>query len=220
MPVRAILLDLDGTLLDDRAATAGGFRALFQAYADAIPQSDEAAALVRWRELVDEYWPRFESGELSFDEQRRQRVQSLFGRQLSDAETDRAVRVYVAGYEAYWRPLPGVVAFLERARHIPKAIVTNGERKSQLRKIAALGVSEHVAGIVTPGDCGHWKPSPEIFRAAFELLSVSANECLMIGDDPVRDIEPAARLGMRSVHVPPGASLEAFGRAVAEHLET
>ena len=88
MPVRAILLDLDGTLLDDRAATAAGFRAIFGAYAKSIPHADEAAALVRWRELVDEYWPRFESGELSFEEQRRQRVQALVGRHLSDAETD------------------------------------------------------------------------------------------------------------------------------------
>lgn len=130
-------------------------------------------------------------------EQRRCRVRDFLGRQLTDEEADEAFLPYAKAYERSWKLLPAAEEFLERTRHIPKVIITNGERGQQLNKVRVTGLSEHVIGVVTPSDCGHWKPHPKIFLAALTMLGATGAECLMVGDDLVRDIEPARKLGMR-----------------------
>jgi putative hydrolase of the HAD superfamily len=202
--MRAILLDLDDTLLDDRDATAKGFVAFFSAHKHKCTYVDEEEALGAWRDAARRHWARYERGELSFQEQRRWRVRDVLGNPLNDTDADTAFLVYQQVYEASWQLLPDASEFLARTYALPKVIITNGDRKTQLRKVAVTGLRTHVQGVITPADCGHWKPSVGIFRAAIELLNVQPEQCLMIGDDPVRDVEPAAALGMKSFRVQSG----------------
>ena len=200
--MRAILLDLDDTLLDDRGATAKGFVAFLSAHRQKCAFVDDEEALTAWRNAAGRHWLRYEQGELSFQEQRRWRIRDFLGDvRLGDADADAAFRIYQQAYENSWRLLPDVSEFLTRTRALPKVIITNGDRATQLRKAEVTGLSAHVRGVITPADCGHWKPSIGIFRAAMELLKAKPEECLMIGDDLRRDVEPAAALGMRSFHV-------------------
>jgi HAD superfamily hydrolase (TIGR01509 family) len=71
-----------------------------------------------------------------------------------------------------------------------------------------------VAAVVTPEDCGHWKPRPEVFLAAVGRIGATPGRCIMIGDDPVRDIAPAQELGMACFLVEHGRSHEAFEGAL------
>jgi FMN phosphatase YigB (HAD superfamily) len=45
------------------------------------------------------------------------------------------------------------------------------------------------------------KPSPEIFQFALEQAGVEPEDAVMIGNDYLNDIEPAKRLGMRTVWI-------------------
>jgi putative hydrolase of the HAD superfamily len=202
--MRAILLDLDDTLLDDRSATANGFVAFLSAHKHRCAYVDDDEALVAWRDAARRHWIRYEQGELSFQEQRRWRVREFLGKALNDTDADAAFLVYQQAYEASWQLLPDVSEFLARTHAVPKVIITNGDRETQLRKVTVTGLRVHVRGVITPADCGHWKPSVGMFRAALELLNVRPEHCLMIGDDPVRDVEPAAALGIRSFRVQSG----------------
>ena len=47
-------------------------------------------------------------------------------------------------------------------------------------------------------DVGFVKPDPEIFREAQELFRVAPEDCVMIGDNPVADIDGALAVGMRA----------------------
>ena len=47
---------------------------------------------------------------------------------------------------------------------------------------------------------GKAKPSPEPFLLVMQLLGVSANETMLVGDSIRRDIVPAKALGMIAVH--------------------
>lgn len=205
--MRGILLDLDNTLVDDRHATAQGFRAFLAEHGPGASGDDPAAELNRWQAILDKHWERYENRGISFEDQRRCRVREYLGIALEDAAADRAFSAYQRGYESAFRRLPGVTEFLNRTVDIPKVIVTNGPREVQSKKIRATLLEPHVVGVVTPGDCGHCKPSPGIFEAALGMLQLGASECLMIGDDLVRDIEPARRLGMSGLHIRPGGNL-------------
>lgn len=204
--MRGILLDLDDTLLDDRSATRSALSAFLVVHRSAWDDESEEQALLRWRDISNHHWQRFEDGETTFVDQRRARVRDFLRRSLTDGEADYALEPYRRAYEASWTLVSECHSFIEQTANIPKVIVTNGERTQQQRKIHATGLHHHVVGVVTPMDCGHWKPRPEIFLAALGMLKLDAHQCLMIGDDPIRDIEPARQLGMKCFQVQPDDS--------------
>lgn len=197
--MRALLIDLDGTLLDGRAAVREAFSAFLAAHD--LPLGCMTELFSSWASVSNRHWLRYEAGELTFLEQRRCRVRDFLARDLTDDEADAAFAVYDRVYTQSWRLFPDVAAFLARTKHVPKVIVTNGDRQQQLLKIERTGLAAHLTGVVTPDDCGYWKPSARIFLTAAEALDVRPEHCAMIGDDMARDIEPAERLGMRCFHV-------------------
>jgi putative hydrolase of the HAD superfamily len=56
-----------------------------------------------------------------------------------------------------------------------------------------------IAGAVASSDHGYNKPHPSIFRTALDLLAVSPDEAVMVGDSYKHDIEGAKAVGMRGV---------------------
>lgn len=201
--IQGILIDLDDTLLDDRHATRLAFAAFVLAHQSWLPIQSDSEALATWRRLMALHWKRYEQGQCGFLDQRRARVRAFLQWPMTDHQADLAFEPYRVAYESAWTLVPQAREFLERSRHVPKVIVTNGERSQQLRKLQVCGLLPHVLGMVTPMDCGHWKPRPEIFQAGLNMLQLEASHCLMIGDDPVRDIEPAIRLNTKTLLVDP-----------------
>ena len=81
-------------------------------------------------------------------------------------------------------------------------VLTNGLPSVQFRKVAALGLSllvdevvyaeEHVAG---------GKPAGAAFRAVLRSLDLAPEQCVVVGDDLVRDIRGARAAGIRTIRV-------------------
>lgn len=82
-------------------------------------------------------------------------------------------------------------------------VLTNGEPRVQRRKVEALGIGDLVDAVVFAAECGdgHGKPAPSAFHAALDRLSVDAVSAVFVGDDPRTDIEGAAAVGMKTIHV-------------------
>ena len=74
--------------------------------------------------------------------------------------------------------------------------VTNGN--VQLERTPLRGLFHHS---LSAADVGAAKPDPALFRRALEWAGVDPAQCLHIGDDPLRDIEAAGRLGIDGVWV-------------------
>jgi len=213
--VRPILLDLDDTLVDDLGSTAVAFDAFVKIHRASLDDRDVGALLLEWRTVFTKHWTRHERGEVYCLDQRRARVREFLGKHFTDAEADQALLPYLQAYEASWQLLPGVAEFLARSVDIPKVILTNGERQQQLRKVAATGLSSHVLAVITPEDSGYWKPNHGMFLAGARCLGATPNECIMVGDDPVRDIAPARELGMTCFEIKRGRWREAFDGALS-----
>lgn len=198
MPIAALLIDIDDTLLDDVHATRHGVAALLAAHA--LPYSlDEACQ--RWHSLTQQHWARFERGECSIIEQRHARLRGLFQRELSDEEANLAFEPYITGYRGNWKAFDDVAPFVAATAHLPRVLVSNGHLDIQQRKLAVTGLDAHFPHLLTPQNCGHAKPDAAIFDAAARLAGVPLQQCLVIGDDPVRDIGAAQALGMPYFHV-------------------
>jgi len=87
-------------------------------------------------------------------------------------------------------------------------VLTNGLPCVQRGKVSALGLGAFVDAVVyadehAPGG----KPARAAFRAALATLSLPADRCVCVGDDPARDIAGAQAMGIRTVWV--NAGLEA-----------
>jgi putative hydrolase of the HAD superfamily len=199
----AVLFDLDDTLLDYSNARDAGVRAWVK-QVDAARHPGDAVRV--WRELEDLHFRRYSMGELSFDEQRRERLRA-FWPHLSEAdndELDRSFAAYFAHTETEWTPVPGAVETVEEiARRMPVGVLTNGQADMQARKLRLLGL-DHVP-LFASSELPAPKPDVRAFEAACTKLGPAPFRTVMVGDDIVNDVEGALLAGLRAVWFVRGA---------------
>lgn len=96
--------------------------------------------------------------------------------------------------------IEGLLAHLKGKGYL-LGIVTNGVPDLQREKIAGCSVSPLFDASIVSGeiDCG--KPDPGIFAHICRELGVAPAECVMVGDNPARDVAGAIAAGMQSVWV-------------------
>ncbi len=124
------------------------------------------------------------------------------GRELSDEETERLQRRHGEVFREILperRPLPGAVELLAalRAAGILHGIATSGRRPEIDRSLDVLGVPADTV-VVERGDVLRAKPEPDLFLACQERLGVEVADCYVVGD-AVWDLLAARRAGMLSV---------------------
>jgi len=97
------------------------------------------------------------------------------------------------------RPLPGAAELIQflYANHILFGIATSGRRPEIDASLEVLGIQEETV-IVERGAVARAKPEPDLFLACQERLRVGARECYVIGD-AVWDLLAARRADMLSV---------------------
>lgn len=82
-----------------------------------------------------------------------------------------------------WRPGAQAALELVAAAGLPMALVTNTGRKLTDRALATVG-HDRFAATVCGDEVAHGKPAPDVYRRAAELLDVAPGECLAIEDSP------------------------------------
>ncbi len=93
--------------------------------------------------------------------------------------------------------MAGVLDELD-ARHIRWGVITNKPTRFTLPLMAALGLAERAAAIVSGDTTPKAKPDPLPLIHACELAGVSPAACVYVGDDQ-RDIEAGRAAGMRTL---------------------
>jgi putative hydrolase of the HAD superfamily len=81
------------------------------------------------------------------------------------------------------------------AAGVALGVISNFEEWLE-RLLEGLGIADYFDVRVISGIEGLEKPDPRIFRLALDRAGVPPERAAYVGDNPVLDIEPAARLGM------------------------
>jgi HAD superfamily hydrolase (TIGR01662 family) len=81
-----------------------------------------------------------------------------------------------------------------KAQGLKLGLISNSHRP-----LDSFGSHFDLDGLISATDHGFLKPHPSIFRAALELMSVSPDEAVMVGDSVVHDIVGAHQAGMRGI---------------------
>lgn len=178
LPLRGLLYDWDGTLLDSYRADRDAYLEMFRALG------------VDWSaEEMDRHY--------SPDWYRVYRAAGIARRDWA-----RADRLWARHYR-HQRPrlLPGARRVLAwTARRYRLGLVTSGNRRRVLRQLRAFRLRRFFAARVCGEDAPRRKPHPAPLRLALAGLRLRPQECLYIGDTP-EDVEMARRAGVRVVGV-------------------
>ncbi|MGH3167165.1 MAG: HAD family hydrolase [Trebonia sp.] len=196
----AVLFDLDDTLLDGETAWQSGLASLLVR----CPEVEPGRARLAWDTAFERHFPRFLSGELTYDAHRAERIRSWSD--LVNVAVPMGAELdwfadYLVGYQAGWVAYPDVAPCLEALARsgLRLGIITNGDSVQQREKLEVLGLTNVFAVVVTAADIGIAKPDSRIFRHAAGELGVSPDRCVFVGDLRDTDALGAAAAGMKGV---------------------
>ena len=97
-------------------------------------------------------------------------------------------------------PLEGVTDLLKTLTpRFRLGMVTNRPDDLQVAKLRAAGLTERFQFVATSGALGFGKPDPRIFIQALKELDLTAQEAIMIGDNPVNDVQGALDAGLKPI---------------------
>ena len=115
---------------------------------------------------------------------------------------DTARRIYEQEKIRAITPYPGVVDTLNQIQDqgLPMGIITDAHSRDAVRRLEKAGLLSFFCCMVTYDLVRVKKPAHEPFITALEMLQSTADEVLLVGDSPRRDIEPAKTLGFRTVY--------------------
>lgn len=220
-PYSYYLIDLDRTLwdFDSNSEHAIGLlisrnRQLLKAIETVEGPGENALHLFfrQYDKLNHKLWAMYERGEMSKDDLRWKRFHEAFLRYGIDDEmlSRKFGEDYLEQMVLENRLMPGAREMLEAISSSggKMAILSNGFKEVQYRKLRGAGIEEYFSAVVVSEEAGCLKPRPGIFAYAVELLSgirreddpeawrEAKRQTLMIGDDPVNDIEGAQIFGI------------------------
>ncbi len=199
-PLRAVLLDVDGTLLESNDQHA---RAMVDAYAE----SGHTVPFDRLRPLIGKGADKImrEVSDLDPDSEEGKRV------------AEHTSEIFLDRYLKTCRPFPNVRALLERMKNdgLDLVVVTAAAEDELEALLEAAGIKDLVDEATSSGDVEESKPAPDIVEAALKKSGHRADDVLMLGDTPY-DIEAAHGAGVEIVAVRCGGwDDDALGGAIA-----
>jgi putative hydrolase of the HAD superfamily len=214
--VQALLIDLDDTLLDYSGGVDECWSAACHGVAGpaGVDPARLVAALARSRRW---FWE-------DPDRHRRERTDMMGAwTKIVTHALDAighpgdvlAAGVAEAFAESRWERMalfPGVREALTRLRErgVPLALVTNGDRRQQRRKIERYDLARFFDIVVIEGEFGVGKPDEAVYRHVLGALAVPAIAAWMVGDHLDWDVAAPQRLGLRA------AWIDAEGRGLPE----
>jgi phosphoglycolate phosphatase len=203
-PLKAIIFDLDGTLVDSALDLRNAVNVLL---------ADEGL-----RQLdIDEVKSMIGDGAAKLVE----RAVSATGGDLSrlPALVTRFLQIYEANASHHTECYPGVVEMLAGLRGLgfALAVVTNKPHAATIEILEALGLRAYFDTVIGGDTLPERKPHPAPILAALNCLGVAPESALMIGDN-YHDVQAARAAGVRAFAVTYGYSHKPHAELGADHL--
>ncbi|MGD9660841.1 MAG: HAD family hydrolase [Porticoccaceae bacterium] len=212
--LKALFFDMDGTLCDTQKANDAAMklfaeeleirygsringRGFTEAYVKAIYRDWTEEQRARYMPIIEHH------SEGAF---RVQLIQDLFAEagmaNISAAEAaalqDKFDEDRLEAFDFY----PGILEFLTEARKLfTLVVITNGPEFSQIPKVDAVNLANHVDHIIIGGQEPEQKPARSIFMKALQLAGCEAHEAVHVGDSLAADIAGAHNSKITSVWI-------------------
>lgn len=186
--MKALLFDLDGTLLNREATLISFCKAQYEKfslemnlekYVKKVCELD-ANGYVRKKTVYAEIAKEFNLS--------KEIEQNLF-------------LDYMNHFQEYCVPFNGLTEMLKalKEKQFLLGIITNGRHEGQMASLRALSIEDFFDVVLISESEGLAKPDSELFERALSRLGVKANVACYVGDHPINDMEAARKVGLKTI---------------------
>lgn len=193
-PIRAILWDIGGPIINDEIVNPYYRKALIRAASETLNRQITEEAFDRVNHWAVESYAPFVFRAITF---------ALVGKDAAlFREAFPRFRELTSNVGDYLQP--GIKDLLhELAPVFPMGVLAN-QKSGLLQRLEKLGIASCFKIILSAGDSSMYKPDTRFFSMAALQLNLKPEYCLMIGDRPDNDIVPAKMIGMRALRIRTG----------------
>ncbi len=180
---RAVILDMDGTLIDSNAAHVQAWVDVLREFGHEVSEQD--------------IWPCMGmGGDNLLPAVAKISKESEEGKKISE----RRGEIFKSSYLPHLKPFPEVRPLLERMKQdgLRLVIATSAPEDELSKAIEIVGIKDLLEEAASASDAGKSKPDPDVVQAALDGLKLSAGEVVMLGDTPY-DIQAAGKVGIRVI---------------------
>ena len=191
--IKAIIFDLDNTLLDFVKMKQFAVKAAITAMIEAGLDVDEKKA---YQDIFDLYVNKGWENQQVFDDYLNQTVGKVSNKILA-----AGIVSYRRAREATLLVYPNVnKTLIELIKMgIQLSVVSVAPSREAWMRLYYLNLHHVFDPVLTFDDTGVRKPSAKPFEMALDILQSSPDEVLMIGDWPERDVVGAKKIGMKTI---------------------
>ena len=191
--IKAIIFDLDNTLLDFVKMKQFAVKAAITAMIEAGLDVDEEKA---YKDIFDLYVDKGWENQQVFDDYLNQTVGKVSNKILA-----AGIVSYRRAREATLLVYPNVnKTLIELIKTgIQLSVVSDAPSREAWMRLYYLNLHHVFDPVLTFDDTGVRKPSPKPFEMALDILQAKPEEVLMIGDWPERDVVGAKQIGMKTI---------------------
>lgn len=189
--IKAILFDLDQTLLNRQASIEHFIEAQYERYIDYLSHISKA---------------KFKSKFMDFDNNGYVWKDKVYAQlidyfNIQGLTKDELLEDYITTFSDYCVPFPYLFKTLNelKANNYKLGIITNGKHPFQLHNIKALKLDAYIDTILISEQENIKKPNPQIFKRAAKKLNLALHECLFVGDNFENDYQAAKNAGMHAI---------------------
>lgn len=169
MKLKAVLLDIDGTLVDSNDKHADCWVEAFGHFDKQVPWDVIRAQIGK-------------GGDLLVPDTLDAREMLKFGEPLKKYRGELWKEKYMNGVQPFRGAVEAIRELHERGAKIALASSSNPDEVEYY--VELLGVGDLLKGTTSKEDAEFSKPSPEIFRAALERVKSDPARSLAVGDSP------------------------------------
>ena len=191
--IKAIIFDLDNTLLDFVKMKQFAVKAAITAMIEAGLNVDEEKA---YQDIFDLYVEKGWENQQVFDDYLNQTVGNVSNKILA-----AGIVSYRRAREATLLVYPNVnKTLIELIKMgIQLSVVSDAPSREAWMRLYYLNLHHVFDPVLTFDDTGVRKPSPKPFKMALKIMKSTPDEVLMIGDWPERDVVGAKQIGIKTI---------------------
>ena len=203
---KAVVFDLDDTLLDHRHAERSALADLHRENADTLGHHELAHIQETYHDHNVPLWRDYGRGHITAEQLKRLRFEhTLAALEAHQLDAEAFGQRYLDLYADHWTWIDGAeTAFHTVADRFPVAILTNGFTAQQRAKLATMpALAERSEAVWIAEEVGHWKPQAEVFAYATDELAtvldrqLEPSDILYVGDSYHSDVIGGTSFGWR-----------------------
>ena len=191
MTIKAVLFDLDGTLLDRDRSLAQFIDAQYDRLIEHLRHIPKTHYTGRFIKLDSR-------GHVWKDKVYQTLVKEFA---ISGITWQALLEDYMTQFQLHCIPFDGLIPTLSKLKQEKYllGIVTNGRTEFQRRSIKGLQIKNYLDVVLVSEEEQVRKPELEIFKRAVDRLGVSKAESVFVGDNPKADVAGAKKAGMKAI---------------------